>query len=340
MNGSGRPGPGRREAAASGGDAGAPGDAPEPDPSETAAVVVHYGGWEPTRRCVASLRSTAPEASILVVDNDEEGRAPSDLGAPVVQSPGNVGYGAGCNLGASRSTGDLLLFLNNDVEVLPGAVARLRDAVLADPRCAAAGPLFLDGAGRNRRSIRLAPTPWRVLCENLMLPRLFPFLPFFRGHHTAFVAAGNRRRRAATLLGALFLIRRTAFEEAGGFDESYFFYAEESDLFARLGQKGWRLAYEPAARAVHHEGLASRSVPQSTLDRWLHEGLLRYARRFHGASGERRTLAALRAGARLRWALSFVPGPRGRLERRNRYAEILRFHREDRSAGASERHRS
>ncbi len=291
-----------------------------------AAVVVHFGSWEPTRRCVASLRRTAPDASVLVVDNDPVSQAPDDLGVRIVKAAGNVGYGAGCNLGAAHAAGDLLLFANNDVEILPGTVARLRETVLSDDRYAAAGPRFLDAAGRPRRSIRLAPRPWRVVCENLMLPRLFPFVPLFRGHHTAFAPEG-RPRPAETLLGALFLIRRAAFKDVGGFDESYFFYAEESDLFARLALGGWRLAYDPLARAVHHEGLASRSFPQATLDRWLHEGLRRYARRFHGDSGERRTLVALRAGAGIRWALSFVPGVPGRRERRRRYGDILRLHR-------------
>lgn len=301
------------------------------DGRSIAAVVVHFGSWEPTRRCVASLRRTEPDASVLVVDNDPDSSAPPDVGVPVVKAAGNVGYGAGCNLGAAAAVGDLLLFVNNDVELLPGTVARLRETVLADDARAAAGPRFLDAAGRRRRSRRFAPTPWRVVCENLWLPRLLPFVPLFRGHHTAF-ASERKPREAETLLGALFLIRRRAFEEAGGFDESYFFYAEESDLFARIRRAGWRLVYDPLATAIHHEGVASRAFPQATLDRWLHEGLRRYAGRFHGESGVRTTLGALRTGARIRWALSFVPGFHGRLERRRRYEDILRFHRDWRLA--------
>jgi N-acetylglucosaminyl-diphospho-decaprenol L-rhamnosyltransferase len=130
-----------------------------------------------------------------------------------------------------------------------------------------------------------------------------------------------------TLLGALFLIRRDAFESVGGFDEAYFFYAEESDLFARLRRAGWGVLYRPASRVVHLESVASRSVDRETLDRWLIDGLTRYTRRFHGPAGQRRAAAALRAGARLRWLLSFVPGLSD-LERRRRYAALLRLLRE------------
>ena len=80
--------------------------------------------------------------------------------------------------------------------------------------------------------------------------------------------------------------------------------------------------------AVHHGGLASRSVPRAQLDQWLHENLLLYARRHHGASGERRTRAALLMGARLRRLTALLqPGAAG-AERERRYADILAMYRQ------------
>jgi N-acetylglucosaminyl-diphospho-decaprenol L-rhamnosyltransferase len=289
----------------------------------TAAVIVHFGDWEPTRRAVLSLAHHAPDVRVTIVNNDPESVPPNDLGADILFPNANLGYGAACNLGARVGSDDYLLFANNDVEVLAGTVAALRAALDRDAGAAAAGPLFLDGSGRVRRSLRLAPTPWRIWCENLFLARLLAPIPFFRGHHTVF-ADESRSRHVETLLGALFLIRRAAFDAVSGFDESYFFYAEESDLFARLRLAGWSLRFEPKARAIHHDGVASRQVPRRVLDRWLHEGLLRYARRFHGQRGERRAARALTAGAALRWLLSWVPGLPDRIARRSRYGEILR----------------
>lgn len=288
------------------------------------AVVVHYGSWEPTRRAVSALVRNASGAKILVVDNGPGTAAPPpDLGVPVASPGRNLGYGAACNLGASRLASEMLLFVNNDVEVEPGAISLLVERLRRNPGLAAAGPRFFDASGRPRRSVKRAPTPWRIVCENLFLARLSAPLPAFHGHHTVFVDE-TRPREVETLLGALVLIRREAFESVRGFDESYFFYAEESDLFARLRRAGWRIAFEPRAHAIHHEGLASREVDQETLDRWLRDGLLRYARRFHGRRGETVARIALRTGARLRWLLSFVPGLPHRHARRSRYAAILR----------------
>lgn len=299
--------------------------------AETSAILVHYGPWEPTGRALDSLRAAGTALEIVVVNNggvraDEAER----LAGPsvIVLSPGrNLGYGAACNLAARRASGGHFLFSNNDVEFRRGTIEALLAALEREPQTAAVGPTFLNAAGNPIPSIGRAPTPWRVLSENLFLPRLFPGVPFFHGHHSARIRH-DRERDVETLLGALILVRRSAFEEVGGFDERYFLYAEESDLFERLRARGWRVRFEPESVAVHHGGVASRTLPQAQLDQWLHEGLLLYARRHHGASGERRTRAALLLGARLRRLTGFLqPGAAG-AERRRRYANILAMYRQ------------
>ncbi len=288
------------------------------------AVIVHFGPRAATERALRALAETAPEAAVTIVDNAGDLER-EELAAGVrLLSPGrNLGYGAACNLAAKGATADFLLFLNNDVELLPGALLAL-EAALASPGAAAAVPRLLDSAGRPVPSIFRPPVPRRVLFEALFLPRLLPGIPFFHGHHTVRTPHASPRD-VETASGAAILVRRSAFERIGGFDADFFFYAEESDLFARLRRAGGRVLFEPAARAVHHGGLASATVPQAELDRRLHAGLRLYARKHHGERGERATARALRLGARLRlWLAHLQPGNRGR-ERRRRYADILRL---------------
>ncbi len=299
-------------------------------PPETSVVVVHYGPWEPTGRALETLRAAGTRVEILVVNNGGVEAAEAErLAGPsaIVLSPGrNLGYGAACNLGARRASGKHFLFSNNDVEFRSGTIEALLAALKREPRAAAVGPKFRNAAGQPVPSIGRAPTPWRVLAENLFLPRLVPRLALFHGHHTARIRH-DRGRDVETLLGALVLVRRSAFEEVGGFDERFFLYAEESDLFERLRARGWHVRFEPASVAVHQGGLASRTVSRARLDQWLHEGLLLYARCHHGVSGERRTRAALLIGAWLRWLEGTLqPGAAG-ARRKQRYANILAMYR-------------
>jgi GT2 family glycosyltransferase len=303
----------------------------------TTAVVVHYGPWETTRRTIDSLRRHAPGLDVRIVDNGGEA-IPRDVeqldrvAVRIVPASGNIGYAAACNLGARRATSDWLLFLNNDVELLEGTLDRMA-AVLSENRdFGAVGPRLLDSQGTPVRSIGRAPSPRRVLFENLFLPRLLPGISFFHGHHTARVSHRSSRS-VETFLGAALLVRRAAFEGVGGFCEDYFFYAEETDLFYRMRRVGWKVWFEAAAKAIHHGGVASATLPQKERDRRLHSGLRLYARRFHGEKGERRVVRALRLGAALRWWLSFAElGPR-RLARRRRYADIRAMYASERSRG-------
>jgi GT2 family glycosyltransferase len=282
-----------------------------------------------TAPLLRSLADHAAGAEVVVVDNGGLGALElsgfrSDI--QVRRAERNLGYGVACNLGAAGCRREFLLFLNNDVRLLPGSLDRLERALDDAPGGAAAGPRVLDPDGNLVPSIGRSPSPRRVLFENLFLPRIFPGVPFFHGHHT--VLTSHRRRRAVeSLLGAAFLFRREAFETLGGFDERYFFYCEESDLFRRARDGGWSVLFEPAAEVIHEGGTASRSVERSELDRRMHAAFLTYASRFHGPRGAAMTRSALRFGARLRWLLAhFQSGELGR-GRRVRYRRILEMYR-------------
>jgi N-acetylglucosaminyl-diphospho-decaprenol L-rhamnosyltransferase len=293
-------------------------------------VVVHFGDPAVTGRLLESIVEHAPLTEVVVVDNGGSGFHAFDPGQHHevrVERPGeNVGYGVACNLGAVGCTREFLLFLNNDVRLLPDAVRRLESALDADPGAAAVGPRVLDAGGGLVPSITRSPSPRRVLFENLFFPRLFPGVPFFHGHNTVLTSYG-RPRAVESLLGAAFLFRRAAFESLGGFDPRYFFYCEESDLFRRARDGGWRILFEPSASLVHEGGTASSSVDRAELDRLAHRAFLTYAERFHGPEGAARTRRALRLGASLRWALAHLqPGAAGR-QRQSRYRKILEMHR-------------
>ncbi len=66
------------------------------------------------------------------------------------------------------------------------------------------------------------------------------------------------------LSGSFFIVRKEAFSEAGGFDEAYFLFVEEVDLFKRMRLQGRRLKYLPSFKIKHHGGacMKKRDSPQ------------------------------------------------------------------------------
>lgn len=304
---------------------------PEGKPSPVTAVVIHYGSVASTRRALASLRSNAPGLPVVVVDNDGALTEADGEGSVRRIRPGrNLGYGASCNLAVGAISSNYVLLMNNDVEIQPGTVGQLTAILDREPAVAAVAPRLYDSQGRPLPSIRRMPTPRRVLLESFFVPVAFPGIPLLHGHHTARISH-SRPCNVETIEGAVFLVRRSAFLQVDGFDEQYFHFFEETDLFERLRRRGWLVRFEPSGAATHHGGVASSSFDQETLDRWLHQGFQMYARRFHGPAGERRTVRALVAGARLRWLLSFLPIGSNRNARRKRFAAIGRMWRGERS---------
>jgi N-acetylglucosaminyl-diphospho-decaprenol L-rhamnosyltransferase len=86
------------------------------------------------------------------------------------------------------------------------------------------------------------------------------------------------------------LARRAAFDEVGGFDESYFMYVEDVDLCWRLHQAGWRVGYEPRAGVVHTIGASSELAPYRMIAAH-HRSLYRFAGKT--STGRQRALLPL-----------------------------------------------
>jgi GT2 family glycosyltransferase len=287
------------------------------------AVVVHYKTPDDTVEAVRALAATSPEAEIVVVDNasgDSIGRILSREvpGARVFTETQNRGYGAACNRGARETSRPFLLLLNSDAFIQPGAVESLAAALDSDPLAAAVGPLLTNPDGTLQPSILRLPTLWRIFCESSGLAFLAGGRGPFRGH-SATREDHSRARAVESVKGAAMLVRRSAFEQVGGFDESFFLYAEESDLATRLRRHGWRVLFEPAAEVVHRGGASGGDA----LFGQLNDSLAAYVARHQGKAAGVAARLVLKTGAAARYALSLLtPGERGRI-RRARYRAAL-----------------
>jgi N-acetylglucosaminyl-diphospho-decaprenol L-rhamnosyltransferase len=260
----------------------------------TAAVVVNYESGPALARCVADLAGCGLDA-VVVVDN---GSTDGSLAAAVAVSPGtavvdpgeNLGYGAAVNRGAAATSSALVLVCNPDLEVPAGAVEALAAVLDADPGLALVGPLIRTPSGERYPSARRFPSMVDAAGHGL-LGIFAPDNRFTRNYQrTELDVAGDGALDVDWVSGACFLVRREAFEQVGGFDESFFMYLEDVDLCWRLGRAGWRVAYAPAASVVHLQGRSTDRHPYRMILEH-HRSLLRFATR--SSVGWRRALLPL-----------------------------------------------
>ncbi|HEX4217150.1 MAG TPA: glycosyltransferase family 2 protein [Acidimicrobiales bacterium] len=273
-----------------------------------AAVVVNFESGTALTECLRTLAAESP-AEVVVVDNGSRDGSilpvRRDFPAVEVVVPGrNLGYGAAANRGAAATTAELILVCNSDLSVHEGALAGLVAVLDQQPEVAVTGPLIRTPAGDRYPSARRFPS----LVDAAGHAALGLFAPdnrFTRNYQQSDISsASGAPQRVDWLSGACFLVRRSAFEAVGGFDEAYFMYAEDADLCWRLARAGWGAAYAPAAEVLHIQGVSTDRRPYRMIVEH-HRSLVRFA--WRSTVGWRRLLLPLvTAGIGVRGVLAGV----------------------------------
>ena len=230
-----------------------------------AVAVVSWNTRELLRACLESLRADhdAGRAEVWVVDNGSADGSPALVRdafpwVRLVEPGANLGFGAAVNLVAERSTAPWLAPANADVALEPGALERLLATGAEHPRAGAVAPRLVLPGGATQHSVYAFPTVPFTVVHNLGLARVVPGL----GDRLCLLGAWDpeRPRWVDWAVAAFLLVRRDAWDAAGGFDPAQWMYAEDLDLGWRLARAGWRTRYEPRARVRHTESAATRQA--------------------------------------------------------------------------------
>lgn len=231
-------------------------------------IIVSFNARVDLERCLHSLHAAPPAMPhrILVVDNASTDGSPDAVrrGWPLVkliELPRNAGFAAANNAGIRASTGDLILLLNSDTIVPPGAIDALATRLQSESGVAAAGPRLVDGEGRAEWSFGRMLSPWTEATRAFM-GRLY----HQRAPLVAWLVERATRRESYPdwVSGACLLVRRSAAERAGLLDERYFMYEEDVDFCAALRAGGGRILFTPVSEVVHLRGRSARSAPAAT----------------------------------------------------------------------------
>lgn len=214
-----------------------------------AVVIVNWNGRNLLDACVGSVLDQRPAPGrVIVVDNGSTDGSLAHLRSkwPAVvalDAGSNLGFSAGNNLGirdALAAGADYVLLLNNDAELLPGALGELVGALEEAGSAAwAAAPKILYRAEPGVIWSAGGRFDW------------WRGLSLDRGTGEPDLGQYDRPERMEFANGCCLLVRGQTFREVGLLDDAYFMYFEDSELAARAGRNGARVAYRPAARALH-----------------------------------------------------------------------------------------
>jgi N-acetylglucosaminyl-diphospho-decaprenol L-rhamnosyltransferase len=229
-------------------------------------VVVTHNSARHIGPCVESI--VAAGASPIIVDNgstDDTLKIVCSLypKVKIVATGENLGYGKAMNLGFKETKGSFVVLSNPDVVFLDDSIRQMVEFLEKQPSVGITAPQQMFPNRSWQRSYGDLPGIWSGIKDAIGITTLNNRL---RG--IAWPLRIDRRPKEVPYVdGAVLTVRRCAFLELNGFDEDFFFYADESDLCARLKRAGWKVVFYPEARVIHVRG--ADSAKKDASDRFV-----------------------------------------------------------------------
>jgi len=214
-------------------------------------ILTAYNKTDYTIQCIQSVLANSTNVSydLIVVNNGStddtlQQLQPYRLKANIVSIQENIGFVGACNLGASYSSTEYLVFLSNDTQVLPNWLAELVGVLDSESRAGVAGAKLLYPNGLLQDAGGIV---WHDgSAEN--------YGRFDRHDKPDF----SFIREVDYVTGACFIIRQSLFTSIGGFDVRYSpGYYEDTDLCFEVRARGYTVLYHPRSVVIHHEGITA-----------------------------------------------------------------------------------
>jgi GT2 family glycosyltransferase len=205
-----------------------------------------------TLRCCRAVLATMPAACEVIVADDGSSDGTTDLltrevpDVRVVRLESNRGFATAANRGVDAARGPVIVLLNSDALVQPGALSALLASLADDPRLGIAGAQLVNEDGSPQWSGGRMPT---LLWMAGVVSGAGPLARFFRR---------TRKQHAHSnvdwVSGAAIAFRREVWAAAGPLNERFQFYCQDIELCARARDAGWHVRIVPEARVVHTLG--------------------------------------------------------------------------------------
>lgn len=223
-------------------------------------IIINWNSAGYVRKCLQSVAENLRglEFETIVIDNgsfDSCGKIVLDEFPDVrfIQSEDNLGFAKANNLGSEKSTGEYLLFLNPDTEILDGAIQGMASLIRCLPRAGVLGCRLLNSDGSTQTScVQAFPTVFNQMFDSDMVNRWLPVLT------TGRIGYNEKNPTPVQVIsGACMMIKKTVFEEVGKFSPEYFMYTEDLDLCYKVREAGYLNYYTGAFSIIHHGGGSS-----------------------------------------------------------------------------------
>ena len=246
-------------------------------------IIVTFNSRADIDACLRALTEGLHiDREIVIVDNASTDGTAAHIrerwpGIRLVGLGANLGFARASNIAIQQTFGELVLLLNPDTVVRPGAIDRLVAAVERDPQVAVAGPRIVDDGGHAEMSFGPMVSPAADFRQKILTLGATGRLPLIR-----FVVERMTRRTRYVdwVTGACLLAHRADLEAVGLLDERFFLYLEDVDLCASIRARGRRILFVADVEVVHRRGASAE--PAARVAAYRHSYLAFYQKHHPG----------------------------------------------------------
>lgn len=230
---------------------------------QISVLITNYNTWPQTQQCIQELERWSGDQihQILVIDDASTQPPPEDLPARVrvSRNPQNRGYVGSVNVGFGQLEEDLVLVMDSDAYPMMDLIPPILQAFTEEPHLGILGFSLVDRQGHPTGSHELEPDVMGLFLGQKL-----------DGYWGQWIRPLYCRQ--FTIFSCAMAVRRQAFVQIGGFDESFDFLDGDVDFSMRMAAAGWRVRRDQTLVACHEGGgspqTMARRVVRHYRNRW------------------------------------------------------------------------
>ncbi|MFH1610854.1 MAG: glycosyltransferase family 2 protein [Patescibacteria group bacterium] len=228
-------------------------------------IIVSWNVCELTLKCIKSVFRYLKniDFEVFVVDNNSKDNTVKELenfkknnnlnNLILIKNKNNLGFAKANNQAIKQATGDYILLLNPDAELIDNNIIKLINFIQSGEKIGVIGPKLLNTNKTLQRSCRRFP---KLLDQFFIQLKFYNFFPDkIKGIRKYFMLDFNHDevKEVDQIMGAAMLIKKQVLDEVGLFDEKFWSTFEEVDLCKRIKDKGWKIHFNPECNIIHHK---------------------------------------------------------------------------------------
>jgi len=171
----------------------------------------------------------------------------------LIQNKHNLGFAKANNQAIRQASGDYVLLLNPDTELIDSSLTEMLAFIKNKPVCTIVGPKLLHSDKTTQASLRKFPGFWDQFFILLKLHNFFPNLKPIKKYHM-FDFNYDEIIQVEQIMGAAMLINKKVFDKIGLLDENMWLIFEEVDFCKRAIDVGCHIYFYAPTQIIHHKG--------------------------------------------------------------------------------------